>query len=440
MDFATLPPEINSARMYSGPGSGPMLAAATAWDGLATELHAVGTGYESVISELATEWLGPTATAMAAAATPYATWMHSTGAQAEQTAGQAKAAAAAYEAAFAMTVPPAAVAANRSQLMTLLATNFLGQNTAAIAATEAHYAEMWAQDATAMYTYSGSSAAASKLTPFTEPPQTTNPAGSAGQAAAVGQAAATSAGGHAQTAASSLSAVPQLLQGLTTPATATGLGAASPAGASALLSALAPAVAVDPALAASLAGLGADLFGTFVIDSVGTFGVDVVGTFAIDVAGLGEIGGELLPFELLPFATLANSAAPITAGMGQAALVSGLSVPQAWAVAAPTVIQQVSAASATGAAAAPAVAASESAIPFAEMATAGMAGRAMAVAGRGGRGRGGTTTRQRAKAPQKPRGGPITAIAPELRELAELHNAGILTEEEFTEQKRRLLG
>jgi PPE-repeat protein len=35
LDFAALPPEINSARMYTGPGSGPMLAAASAWHGLA---------------------------------------------------------------------------------------------------------------------------------------------------------------------------------------------------------------------------------------------------------------------------------------------------------------------------------------------------------------------------------------------------------------------
>ena len=114
---------------------------------------------------------------MAAAAAPYVTWMSTTGAQAEQTAKQAKAAAAAYEAAFAMTVPPAVVAANRAQLAALVATNVVGQNTAAIAATEAQYGEMWAQDAAAMYGYAGSSAAAATVTPFSSPPQTTNPAG-----------------------------------------------------------------------------------------------------------------------------------------------------------------------------------------------------------------------------------------------------------------------
>ncbi|MBS2079744.1 PPE domain-containing protein, partial [Mycobacterium tuberculosis] len=106
---------------------------------------------------------------------PYITWMHTTAAQLQQAASQAMASAAAYEAAFAMTVPPPLIAANRAQLAALIATNVLGQNTAAIAATEAQYGEMWSQDAAAMYGYAAASAAAAKLSPLTSPAPTNNP-------------------------------------------------------------------------------------------------------------------------------------------------------------------------------------------------------------------------------------------------------------------------
>ncbi len=104
------------------------------------------TGYGSTMTELTGgPWIGPTSVAMMAAVTPYMNWLSSTAAQAEETANQARAAVAAYEAAFAMTVPPPVIAANRALLMALIATNFFGQNTPAIMATEALYAEMWAQ-------------------------------------------------------------------------------------------------------------------------------------------------------------------------------------------------------------------------------------------------------------------------------------------------------
>ena len=64
-------------------------------------------------------------------------------------------------------MPPPEIAANRTQLAQLVATNIFGQNTPAIASTEIQYAEMWVQDALAMDGYAGSSAAATKLTPFT---------------------------------------------------------------------------------------------------------------------------------------------------------------------------------------------------------------------------------------------------------------------------------
>jgi PPE-repeat protein len=218
LDFAALPPEINSARMYSGAGSSPMLAAGAAWSQLADEMRSAAASYSSVVSSLTGgSWQGPSSTSMAAAAAPYAAWMNTTAAQAGKTAAQAQAAVTAYESAFSMTVPPAEIAANRAQLASLVATNMLGQNTPAIAATEALYGEMWAQDAAAMYGYAGSSAAASQLTPFSQPAQTTNAGGLAGQAAAVAQASGTSTGTSATnaTSASTTTGLSSLLGDLT---------------------------------------------------------------------------------------------------------------------------------------------------------------------------------------------------------------------------------
>src|SRR6201990_2723854 len=191
LDFGALPPEVNSGRIYSGPGSAPLLAAATAWDALASELQTTAASYASTINELtSSSWQGPSSVAAADAAAPYTAWLSSTAAQAEQTASQAQSAAAAYEAAFAASIPPPVIAANRAALALLVATNFLGQNTPAIAATDATYAEFWAQDAGAMYAYSGAASAASQLTPFTDAPATTNDSGQATQAASTAQSAA----------------------------------------------------------------------------------------------------------------------------------------------------------------------------------------------------------------------------------------------------------
>ncbi len=225
MDFGALPPEINSGRMYAGPGSGPMMAAAAAWDEIAAETGVAASGYNSVVTELISgPWVGPASISMVAAITPYITWLTAVAAQAEETAGQGRAAAAAFEAAFAMTVPPSVIAANRVLLATLVATNFLGQNTPAIAATEAQYMEMWAQDAAAMYGYAGTGLAASALAPFAPPPNTTATDGATNQTAAVAKAVAEPAGNTAQT--TSQLASPQALslsttQAVQTPATVT---------------------------------------------------------------------------------------------------------------------------------------------------------------------------------------------------------------------------
>ncbi|MEZ0363991.1 PPE domain-containing protein [Mycobacterium sp. pUA109] len=496
MDFALLPPEVNSARMYAGPGSGPILAAAAAWDGLAAELGAAAASYQSVVSSLTGQWLGPSSLAMSTAAAPYVAWMNATAAQAEQAAGQAKAAATAYETAFAMTVPPPVIAANRAQLMTLIATNFLGQNTAAIAATEAQYGEMWAQDTAAMYGYAGGAAAATALTPFTPPKQNTNPGGVGAQGAAVMQAA----GSRAQGTASQLSAaVTQTLQGFSQPLqSSAGLGqvamGSGAAGASSVTSGPSAALsmlgampahgakhAVKGASAGATAGAGA-VAGAGGSESLGLaedtmgLGMDGVGLVGLDGGGVGldliGVGLDFLGADELteagglgPLGTLGGlgglgglaplgglgsvgtaSAVTASANMGQAASLGALSVPQAWTAAAPPALRQVALASAeSGAAAAPAmmagagqaIAAGGSEMPYAEMALASAAGRALAgTTGRGRRDRTAPTTRGQ----QTPPTGSITSISAELRELADLRDAGILTEEEFAQQKKRLLG
>ncbi len=95
--------------------------------------------------------------ALTSAAAPYVAWLNSTAAQAAQIGTQAKAAAGLFETAYSATVPPPVIADNRALLLALISTNFFGQNTPAIAATEAQYEAMWAQDGATMDTYSGAS-------------------------------------------------------------------------------------------------------------------------------------------------------------------------------------------------------------------------------------------------------------------------------------------
>jgi PPE-repeat protein len=220
VDFGALPPEINSARMYAGPGSSSLQAAASSWNSLSAELQQAAQGYETVITQLSSdEWTGAASTQMASAAQPYVSWMQETAAQAEQAAIQARAAAAAYEQAFSATVPPPLIAANRAETAAATQANVFGQYTPLIAQLEAQYSQMWAQDAAAMYGYAGQSASAAKVTPFASPAASTTPGGTAAQAAAVGQATGTSAATNSQTILQQLLALlPSNIQSWFTPA------------------------------------------------------------------------------------------------------------------------------------------------------------------------------------------------------------------------------
>ena len=361
LDFGLLPPEINSGRMYSGPGPGPLLAAAEAWDGLAAELGFASTGYGSTITELTSSpWIGPTSLTMTAAVTPYINWLSTTAAQAEETASQARAAVSAYEAAFAMTVPPPAIEANRALLMTLIATNFFGQNTPAIMATEALYMEMWAQDAAAMYGYAGASAAASQVTPFATPPQTTSQAGTNGQDAAVAQAAATPAGQAATVAQNAVATAPstaaQTTASTTTATTASTTTATTTTGATTTTTSslvtwlqefIQNTLANNPPGAFGLGLTNANLntlrqvFQAYFGVGLGNFGWSMLQqtTFGPGGATAGA-GGAWYPTP--QFAGLGGGfgGTPVSAGIGQASTLGRLSVPPGFPGATPSAMEE----------------------------------------------------------------------------------------------------
>ena len=461
MDFGTYPPEINSGRMYAGPGCGPLLAAAQAWAALADELYTAASAYQSVVSGLtAGLWTGPASASMTAAAASYVEWLSSTAAQAEETAAQAIAAVAAYETAFAMTVPPPVIAANRSLLAALVATNFFGQNTPAIAATEAQYAEMWAQDAVAMYNYAGSSAAATALTPLTSPLPNTSLGASAGQAAVVSQALSTPAG-NAQdivsSVAQSFSAIPTALQSLAT--------AAQSASSSSFLDNLSSLISVVLSTPSDLTGLGGSVPLAVLAGPVDLpFGIGgyVTGVHTDGIVsgwngeetwpGTGPAPVKEFPATLtnLPPGTVPTS----SAGLGTSDTVGALSVPSAWTVAAPEVRPLALALPVTGID--PTVTASleaGSSTTASDLGLAGMTGRAMAGPSSSGGSSGGMVTGARVPART---GSPaavgdgdashrmprivVTGVAAKIREITKLRDDGQLTEEDYTALKNRLLG
>ncbi|WP_142281959.1 PPE family protein [Mycobacterium sp. IEC1808] len=342
MNFGALPPEVNSGRMYMGAGSGPLMVAASAWDGLAAAMSSAASSYQATILELSGgHWLGASSVSMAAAAFPYVQWMNTTAAQAEATANQARSAAAAYEAAYAATVPPPVIAANRALLMALVATNIFGQNTAAIAAAEAEYGDMWAQDAAAMYGYAGAAATATALPPFSTPAPNTNPARESAQSVA---AAASSAQATTSQTLSALSAVPSALgslaagspsfdpvtwlidllnsplgSALNTFSTAVSMPVNSIGNSGSFL-AVDAIYFVAPLISAAFPGLA---------PVVPTVGAVPAGLAASDVSGV-TAGAT---------STLAGSVrgADVSAGLGRAASVGDLAVPQSWGSAAPEI-------------------------------------------------------------------------------------------------------
>ncbi len=202
MEFTTLPPEVISALIHSGPGAESLANASAAWQQLSASLEDAADNYAALVSSVDESWYGPSSTAMLQSVTPYVTWLRTTALQAQQTATAAQSAAAAFNSVRAAVVPTATVLANRTRLAQLLATNTFGRNLPAIAQTESEYQTMWANNSAAMTRYQAASSQASTLPQLTSPTSSTNPSGLTTQASAAGAASTAAATSGATSGAS----------------------------------------------------------------------------------------------------------------------------------------------------------------------------------------------------------------------------------------------
>ncbi|OMB99624.1 PPE family protein [Mycobacterium colombiense] len=335
--FVFFPPEINSALIVGGPGAGPLFEAASAWDGLAVELSTSASSFHTTVSDLAGgAWMGPSSMSMTAAASPYVEWLIIAAAQAEVAALQARIAALAFEGALVATVPLPQVLANRARLLVLIATNFFGINTAAIAQTELEYVEMWAQDVAAMLGYhAGAQSMAQALPEFSVPPA----------ALGGGGAPAADLSGLAGLVTAPLSFASQFFQGLSS------LGTAFASELQSVFGALSPAVSLltstpvatlttvaqagmYPATAlvtpmATLAHSAGPAGPTAAPQAAPTLAPAVVGASSAPLNAPHSAGSPLS--DLQPLAGGGLGALGIaTAGLGSARFIGSMSVPAAW--------------------------------------------------------------------------------------------------------------
>ena len=186
MHLQPSPPEINSVKMYTGPGPGSMRAAAATWKDVLYEMHYILRSFGTMLDWMQGQWLGPSVTRMAEAARPFQNWLLTLIEQIYQTSEEAFRILAAYHRACEMTIQPRVIADNRAQMRELLGDNVFGQYAETITDLEKQYLQYWAQDDAAMETYATNALdALSKLTPWAQPPLIVNEAGLVREAAAV---------------------------------------------------------------------------------------------------------------------------------------------------------------------------------------------------------------------------------------------------------------
>jgi PPE-repeat protein len=229
----------------------------------------------------------------------------------------------------------------------------LGQNSGIIAQLQALYAEMWAQDANALYTYAGQMATITKTTPFQNAPQVASQDAPAKLTASTAAATANSSAGNAQ------NTVSKALTTLSAPTTAAApavKGITDPT--NGFLSEIWFLLTGQTLFPSNLGALinGYAPYAGFFYNTEGLpyFSVGMANSFVQVSKAAGILGGAAPAAAKAATgaaqglgglgAALGGGAGPVAAGLGGGAHVAGLSVPASWPGAvAPSVAKPISA-------------------------------------------------------------------------------------------------